>query len=628
MLRIVLMSVCLTAAAWASGPEAQPQPAGVEDAGLIPLVPPQAVAFIERRGHRAIAPAFGASNTGKMYADEAIRRFVDDTRVLLGKRFLRFSYDLFDEADVTSYYTRLDEMLRGLWNNPAVLFIIPSGPGSWEEHLGFICMVDSESQAKVQDAVDFFLHAGTDPTGKASCRQAFSYDCQGVRWTGIAKRDQDFTLAPEPKAEDLQGAKLFLTTWRHRVLYIATSLGVAEAMSQAMTGPDVPLTPDQQVVLTRGGMKDWAFRWYVNLDAIYTNYVWPDDSSGEARRILDMLGLAKIRGVGGTEGYIDNVYARKTYVYAPGEDRGILKLFQSGGSYDAALKMTPPDSALLLAGRLDRKAALRLAEGAAREALDEGRPAESQPSGEPTLKDRIIADMEKLTAAGNGDIAFFLTDFKMMGRGMPSGGFILGLSDPVGGRQAVENLMALGGYKKPPAGSQPASPPSSRPASQPESAPQDVPAAVYRDVEICKVQDEMYIAILDDRVILGLNENAVQAAIDAAKDRHGGLKEGSQAENLRKLLPKGPAFLLLDLPAVVQQVWPMLLQACQEDPEDSPFTSVPDTEKMVSMVGPEEAVFVPDADGLLLTSRGKVPLVTKMGISPFGIGGLFWFGIR
>ena len=55
----------------------------------------------------------------------------------------------------------------------------------------------------------------------------------------------------------------------------------------------------------------------------------------------------------------------------------------------------------------------------------------------------------------------------------------------------------------------------------------------------------------------------------------------------------------------------MLMEAAQASPDDFPLVSMPSTNKLVRMLGPEVAVFQPDEGGLLMKSRGLVPFSTK-----------------
>ncbi|MDP6044973.1 MAG: hypothetical protein QGG25_05145 [Phycisphaerae bacterium] len=81
-------------------------------------------------------------------------------------------------------------------------------------------------------------------------------------------------------------------------------------------------------------------------------------------------------------------------------------------------------------------------------------------------------------------------------------------------------------------------------------------------------------------------------------------------------------------------VWPFIVSAGQDALEDDnerdfPLASIPSAGKMARMLGSEIAVFKPDAGGLLMKSRGKIPLITKLipGYTIMG-GGLFFMMMR
>jgi hypothetical protein len=80
----------------------------------------------------------------------------------------------------------------------------------------------------------------------------------------------------------------------------------------------------------------------------------------------------------------------------------------------------------------------------------------------------------------------------------------------------------------------------------------------------------------------------------------------------------------MDLAALAKLVWPTLSTAIEntETKDSFPLASLPSTEKLVSYLGPEVAVFQPDDGGLLIKSRGTIPFATKM-IS--GYPALMWF---
>jgi hypothetical protein len=144
----------------------------------------------------------------------------------------------------------------------------------------------------------------------------------------------------------------------------------------------------------------------------------------------------------------------------------------------------------------------------------------------------------------------------------------------------------------------------------------------------------MKMALTKDRLIIAMNQSALVAGIDTVLDDTGGLGKDSQAAKLVKLAGEGSAVFHLDMQQVVKLVWPFLVAEGQRVEErdrqsDFPFVSIPSAGKMARMLGPEIAVFKPDKGGLLLKSRGKIPLITKiLPISPIAGGGLFFLMMR
>jgi hypothetical protein len=126
------------------------------------------------------------------------------------------------------------------------------------------------------------------------------------------------------------------------------------------------------------------------------------------------------------------------------------------------------------------------------------------------------------------------------------------------------------------------------------------------------------VAVMKDRVVVGLSDAAVKAGIDAALDKMGGPAPDSQTDKLLKLSGDGSAAFVFDLAALAKLAWPMLMQAVESEyvGDNLPLASLPSTDKMVSLLGPEVAVFKPDAGGILLKSRGKVPFATKLCLFP------------
>ncbi len=149
----------------------------------------------------------------------------------------------------------------------------------------------------------------------------------------------------------------------------------------------------------------------------------------------------------------------------------------------------------------------------------------------------------------------------------------------------------------------------------------------YRKIKIRYLGSMARIALLEDRAVLALGSDPFKAAIDASLDKMGAEPDSQQAK-LLQLCGKGPAAFSVDLAPLAKLAWP-LLSGAAENPnaaEGMPLASLPSTQKLVSLLGPEVAVFEPDQDGLLLKSRGKIPFVTKI-FAVYPMLGILFMGL-
>jgi len=163
-----------------------------------------------------------------------------------------------------------------------------------------------------------------------------------------------------------------------------------------------------------------------------------------------------------------------------------------------------------------------------------------------------------------------------------------------------------------------------RPESGPDGAAKP---REYRKVSIRYLGEMGRLAIMEDRVVLGLSDNAVKSVIDTALDRMGGFNERDGSQRLAAMCGDGPAVFKMDLAAFAGMFWPFLMQLAEQEPASFPLASLPSAAKMVRLLGPEIAVFQPDADGLLMNSRGKVPFATKFSMA-WPLGGYFLFSLH
>ncbi|MHC4716988.1 MAG: hypothetical protein ACYS5V_08465, partial [Planctomycetota bacterium] len=114
------------------------------DTGLLPLIPPDAVFFVERRGHQAIRPAFLDSNFGRMATDEAINQFVHDSRRRIGRMIVAQALNLADEEEIETRRKQLHELLKPFWHKPAAMFMVVDPDSTGGLSMGFLCQPGRE----------------------------------------------------------------------------------------------------------------------------------------------------------------------------------------------------------------------------------------------------------------------------------------------------------------------------------------------------------------------------------------------------------------------------------------------------------------------------------------------------
>ena len=219
--------------------------------------------------------------------------------------------------------------------------------------------------------------------------------------------------------------------------------------------------------------------------------------------------------------------------------------------------------------------------------------------------------LDTLLASCDGRATFFVTDLQMMmmGGGAMPVGIVLGSENPAETSKALRDLIVL--------------------ADGDDGEPAEGAAGLekYRNIEIRTYGDFMPVSVghVKDRVVLALSDQAFKAVIDSTLDKTVAMEPGSQGEKLLNLSGEGSAFFTMDLAGIAQAFWPMLAQLSAMEPEDVPFASLPSAQKMVRMLGPEVAVMRPDAGGVLLSSRGKIPFATKVVLwYPPVLGGFFF----
>jgi hypothetical protein len=239
-------------------------------------------------------------------------------------------------------------------------------------------------------------------------------------------------------------------------------------------------------------------------------------------------------------------------------------------------------------------------------AASEDRPATgpaSRPSAGGSGAEEAMKQVEALLDASDGNVAVYVTDLQSVATGMMGGAgmpvaAVLDIKDAEKAAKAVDAIAEMiGGPGGEDAGG--TAPPGAAPSKE------------YRKIAIRNVHTMLRIAVLKDRVIFAMGEDALKAGIDVALDKMGGLPAGGKAEKLARFAGDGPAFFMMDLAAIAKLGWPFLSQMQGMAGENFPLASLPSGLKLVSLLGPEVVVFQPDEAGLLLKSRGKIPFATK-----------------
>jgi hypothetical protein len=588
--KIVLVGVLLAAVLTPS--LASGQTAGLSGGpGLTAYAPKDAVLFVERQGHAAVKKAFAASNLGKVVQDEAISNFVSGSGARIGQLIVRELFSLKNPAVIKAHQKTLHEFLNPFWHRPAAVIVLArkSGPDIY-----IVCQT-GDYQKTCRAAVEKLVSIAAPTQGAAAKRQVFEYVASGITWKGVAQSSAKFQTPRDPAALPgaLKGKHVFMYAWRDKTLCVALSLHAADRASAILTKPDPKksILANKSVarVAAKTHIKDWAFRWHLNLEPMFEATGARPGPDSEPGKIMSALGLGLVRGIGGTGGYVDNVYTRLTYADAPSGGG----LFTHGGSYKKALSMTPRGATIALAGRFSTKWIGGILENLlAAPDTDDGKARENP----------VLTHVGDLLANSDGDASMFLTNLPtimglMMGGGGPPIGMVLDVKDQA---KAVKSLDALANLAA---------------GADDDKTPKS--ARTYRKIRIVPLAEPLNAAVAKGCLVITANHGAMASAIDTLLDGSGGFSAKSKAAKLVKLAGDGSAIFQVDMAEISKMFWPMLIAAMHNnaqygDAADFPLTSIPATAIVARMLGPEIAVFKPDKGGLLIESRGKIPLITKL----------------
>jgi hypothetical protein len=609
MLRRSLAAVAIVGC-WLCGPAAAQTGREAAQRGLASLVPEDAIFHLERKGFHAVREAFRASNLGELASDEAMKAFVHDSCDRIGDLIAKSLWDLREPQEIRRRRRTLGRLLKPFWYNPCAVFLIAGKKLADPPGAGFICRT-GDYKAACENALKELMAMGLpERPGQEGTRQQFVYRKGAAVWQGVVKQSEPFKLpAGEAKRNEYlrqRANKIFMISWLSDVLFVASDLRAADAMSRMLSitrpakGKDT--NPHYRTVMRKAAMTDWAFRWY--LDVARLRKLAGSDLPKE----LTALDLDELKGVGGTAGYVDNVYARKTYLLAPEAAKGPVRYLKKGGSYRKALAMVPDTSTMLVAVQVDKDMPVQTI----RDMLDMRFPAAPGAGRDANSPhEKAFVQIKRLAAASGGNVAFMMSSIEglvgVLAGGGPPLATVMDIEDRASAEQAIEALLKM--------------------ADRPDAEKLKLLPKVYRKVPLRYFGSShapSRLALMDDRVILAMSEGALKAAVDAALDDTGGFAPDSKAGKYAKLCGDGAGVFMMDLASLIKTIWPLVMQFSVSAGDDFPLASMPSAGKMRRLLGPELSVFSTDAEGVLLNSRGLVPFSTKTVFLYPLMGVAFW----
>jgi len=597
-------------------------PAGPAAAGpdLSSMIPPEAIFWLERHGHTAVKPAFDASNLGQLAHDAAMNKFIHETRVKIGRMIVKQMFDLETEADIGSHQETLHKFLLPFWYNNCAAFAILKKE-SRAPAMGFYC-VTGQYQKQCKDAVEAMMKVGVPGEGAAGERQAFTYSSGAIKWSGVAKQHEEWSLAKDDKerAEQFKKSSLFMVAWSGDLLLVATDIAAADSAAMMLPGAanrpaSKSASPGYQAVLAQTPLKDWAFRWYVDMEQV--NKLMGESGGGFYGGMINVVGIDGMRSIGGVGGYSDNVFTRTTFLDAP-TPSGVLSLLARDGSYKAGLALLPPNCPLAVAVQIDAKALpqwvrqtmisqkqqmelMRVRWETVEVGVEEDpatmpsavpatRPA--APTSMPAVKldedeEKLLKQIEAICQSSTGAGALAITELPDMQGPGPSGVpicIVIELKDAAKASKVIDEAIKEGDS----AGAGP---------------------ATHLGVTIRNLSESMLVAVAKDRLIFAGTEPAMKAAIGVAMEAPTS-QPSAQMARMTALTGDGSAILQFDLPALTK--WFLPTFAGIAGGEDSPLAQMPEPDKLAGLLGPEIIVIQPTRNGWLFKSRGTVPFLTKI----------------
>ena len=320
--RTIALTVVLCAIAVATSTHAQPPSPSRSDthAGLLGLVPVEAFLVVERRGHTAVRDAFQASNLGQFARDEAIGRFIHDSRDRIERMIVTEMFDLADFEAIEQRRQWLHEVCKAFWCEPSAGFLTLGESFDEAPGVGLMCLT-GRRRAACRKALEGLMKSGLASASQGGFAQTFEQTIGGIRWQGRAGDDEAFTLPTDPNelATALENRTQFLVHWEGDLLCVCFNAHGAEAISKVLAGEGGSLEqrPSLKSVWAKTAMTDWEFRWHVDVHRLVKALRDTQEYARYTDAMLKIWGLNRLRSVGGTEGYADKVYTRLTYLDAP-----------------------------------------------------------------------------------------------------------------------------------------------------------------------------------------------------------------------------------------------------------------------------------------------------------------------
>ncbi len=129
---------------------------------------------------------------------------------------------------------------------------------------------------------------------------------------------------------------------------------------------------------------------------------------------------------------------------------------------------------------------------------------------------------------------------------------------------------------------------------------------------------------MEDRLAVAMTEDALKIMIDIALNKAVATDPNSKSSKLAAIAGDGAGVIKLDLASLIKTIWPQFLQI-QERGREFPLKSMPETKVMAALFGLEMAVIKPGRDGIMLETRGQVPLSKYIPVFAMGSTLIYFF---